>query len=256
MIKTTYLILAIWIGILWVTNANAQILNIEQYRFEDDTSKLWKGNLALRYSLTENQIRTTTYGVNLNLARYHPGYRLVLISDASFTRVNDQDGINNAFAHIRFTKVATKRLAAESFGQIQTDQVRGMDRRVLAGIGARFHPIKKAKLLLTWGTGVMFEDESWAFENRDSTTTLIKSSSYISASGQLAEGISYNIISYYQARLDRLDEPRISLDAAVNFKVKKWLLFSTNFSLFYDEAPIVPIEKLIYTLNNGLTIAF
>jgi hypothetical protein len=125
------------------------------------------------------------------------------------------------------------------------------------GGGPRLHITDSEKLTVAFGSGLMYEDESWSFSEQDSATQFLKSTSYFAYHHELNKVLEVNLIGYYQARFDYyFDRPRIIGDANLNVEISEHFSFVSKFVILYDAAPVVPIDKLIYNFQNGIKIKF
>ncbi|MDQ3535852.1 MAG: hypothetical protein M3421_09540, partial [Bacteroidota bacterium] len=64
---------------------------------------------------------------------------------------------------------------------------------------------------------------------------------------------------YYQVGYDKvvnLFRQRISGEANINVKISQKISMKTSFTSTYENHPIVPIRKFIYTLLNGIEVNF
>ncbi len=234
----------------------SQILNIEKSRLEGDSIKSILGNIEFLFSIQEQQVRVTNFASLLNTSYFSELHQYIVIGNINLVKVSNEQVISNGYGHFRVNFLHDNVFSCEVFTQGQYDEVRGMNRRFLAGGGIRWKIKDSEKLTFAVGSGTMYEDESWSFAEVDSTTQVMKSSTYISYHHQLAEKFEINLIGYYQARFDFFDKPRLTGDINFNMGISEHLTFTSKFVVLYDAAPIVPIEKLIYTFENGLQINF
>ncbi len=63
------------------------------------------------------------------------------------------------------------------------------------------------------------------------------------------EHFHFNIISYYQASLRSIFNPRVSLEINLNLNITKKLKFTSSFTLYYDNKPVVPIDNYVLKLK-------
>lgn len=237
-------------------SAWAQILNIEKSRLETDSTKQWLGNMEFLFSIQEQQVRVTNFALSTNISYFSNLHQYIAIGNLDLVKVQNEQVISNGYAHLRVNFFHHNKISYEVFSQGQYDEVRGMEKRLLAGGNLRWKIEDNDKLTVAVGSGLMYEDEKWSFAEVDSTTQLLKSSTYLSYHHQIAEKFEVNLIGYYQGRFDYFDKPRLIGDLNLNFGISKHFTFTSQFVVLYDAAPIVPIDKLIYTFENGLQINF
>ena len=176
--------------------------------------------------------------------------------------------ISTAYGHFRINFNRKKKLSEEVFAQIQYDESRGMIYRTLGGVGLRLNLYKTEKTELYFGTGVMWETEEWKTpdeaDSLNETDLLVvknipKSTNYFSIKTQLNPFTSFNLINYYQVGYDneqKVTRHRVSLDASLNFLITKYLSFNNSFSIGLEDKPVVPIQKFVYSLSNGILLKF
>lgn len=250
---------------LFITfSTSAQILNVEKSRLDSGDSIHWVGNIALEYQLINQQIKTQGGGLKTNFARIGKINDLILISDLSFLNSEGFNLLQNGFAHGRIEFLKNKKLSYEAFAQWQFDQVKGMNERFIIGGNLRFTPIENDTDRFAIGLGTFYENEDWYWEQTQNEETIVTKAHpsiarwnfYLTYRSDLTETIFFNITTYYQSKYDALDEFRISALANLNFKISDNLYFNNNFTLWYENKPYVPIDKLNYTIKNGIGYNF
>lgn len=234
----------------------AQILNVEKDRIEQDTSRVWLGSANLTFNLRKQQVDVLTLTAFSNTVRLTDQHSYMLISNMSLIKVSGAQVISDGYAHLRANLMRKHKLSYELFTQKQYDQSRGMRNRELAGAGVRYKLLSNNRFTLAVGSGAMYEYEVWHFEQSDSTTRLIKSTNYATLHAKISQHIEANIIGYYQARFDWLDQPRLIADANILVSINKHFSFTTRIITFYDASPVVPVNRFIYSLTNGLALKF
>lgn len=242
----------------------SQILNVEKSRLDKGDSVQWIGNISMEYQLINQQIKTQGGGIKTNFARIGHINDLVLISDLSFLNSEGFDLLQNGFLHGRMEFFKNKKLSYEAFSQIQFDQVKGMNERFLIGGNLRFTPIDTESDLFAIGLGSFYENEDWHWEEQHGESTVITRADpsigrwnfYFTYRADFSENIYINITTYFQSKFSTLEEYRVSALANLNFKISKNLYFNNSFTLWYENKPYVPIDKLNYTIKNGIGYNF
>lgn len=265
--KQSFTQIILFIFIFNITS-QAQILNIEKARMKSDSTKHFFANTA--FTLTINN-RTASENAPVNffsfnghadLAYVTPQSSYLLINYISYLDINDNPFISTGYSHFRTTLLKDNKISPEVFAQGQYDIQRGLDFRFLSGAGLRLELVSNDKADVHIGLGGMYEHEEWQNlddENIKKTVDLFKSSNYISLKLKLKSYLNFNIISYYQVGYDNninLMRHRINSDANLNFKLSDRLAFRVNFSMAYENEPILPITKFIYSLSNGIQLNF
>ena len=176
--------------------------------------------------------------------------------------VTNEPVVRGGYLHARSNFLRKRRLSHELFTQYQYDRVRGLRDRWLAGGGLRWRWLESDKSSLYLGAGIMYEVEQWQdpeAENKFIQPKLWKSANYLSLNTAFSNQVSLHAISYYQTGFDNsIDAFRhcISATATLRVKLSSKLTFKTSFDGVYENRPVIPITKFIYSLNNGLTVSF
>lgn len=255
-------------------SAQAQILNVERARVTRDSANYLTGKTALSFSMfnrnagKNNPNNYLQFTFNGDLAYISNQHSYILLNYFNYLLVNYDNKelrntvASNGYSHLRANFFRARRLSYELFTQAQTDRARGLDLRVLAGGGVRLAVLQAEGINLYAGTGLMLEHEEWQNPEADRTlvvSDLLKSTNYFSVKAKLNEHVSTDGIVYYQTgydnSIDRLRN-RVSGDVVLNVRLNKILSFRTNFSCTYEDQPIVPVTKFVYTLSNGLQVNF
>ncbi len=108
----------------------------------------------------------------------------------------------------------------------------------------------------------MHEHEEWEnpeLEQKLQISNLVKATSYVSAKINLNQNLQANAITYYQTGYSKLIQNfrnRVSGDISLAVKLNKILALKTSFNCTYEDRPIVPVTKFVYTLTNGIAVKF
>jgi hypothetical protein len=259
---------------LFPVAASAQILNIERSRVERDTANYLTGKAGLNFSMfnrnagrnNPNNFLQLTF--NGDLAYISEQHSYLLLNYYNYLLVNYDSRelrntvASNGYSHFRVNLMRKQRLSYELFTQYQADLARGLDRRVLTGGGLRFALYRTDRTTWFLGSGLMHEHETWKDPEQDGVTrvsNLPKSTNYISLRSKLSEHVETNNIAYFQTGYDpsisRMRN-RISGDLGLNVRLVGRVSMRTNFTFTYEDRPIVPVTRFIYTITNGLQVDF
>lgn len=196
---------------------------------------------------------------NLDVAYFSKKNTLIGLNRYSYLNINSQSFNSTGYSHLRFIINSHNPIAYEIFGQGQYDQLRGLDHRILGGAGFRIRMLDNKKVHLFLGIATMFEQERWqnTEEGMTITTDYLKSSNYLSTRVELQPYVHFNVIAYYQVGYDnaaQIARHRVSTDTHLEFKLSRVITF--RFSLFtaFENAPVLPITKFIYSISNGLSV--
>lgn len=113
----------------------------------------------------------------------------------------------------------------------------------------------------------MYEREVWevpdyALTDQASdlrTINIWKSTNYLTTQVSLNQYLSFNAITYFQTGYDPEREffrHRISLDGNILVKISSRLTFRTTAGISYENRPVIPITKLVYSVTNGIQVSF
>lgn len=244
---------------------HAQILNIERLRLEEDTTKnfLGKGILGInannRSADPSEPVRL--FGINTSLnAVYQPGqHAYILVGQSDYLEVNDDEVLNFGFVHLRANFLRDKKRSYEVFSQYSYDLFRGLDPRLLAGGGVRQRIFKTEKSDFFLGIGAFYESETWSHPTTDESVeiSLWKSTNYLKFQTTINSAIDLNTVVYYQVGYDPtaiLWRNRVSGNLNISSKITKRISLNNSFEMSYEDKPIVPITKFIYSLKVGLSV--
>ncbi len=247
--------------------AQGQILNIERHRLKDDTAKAFIANVRFGLNLNNRSAAedapVNLFGVNSAVnALYrteHHGY--ILVGQTDYLKINDNTFLNFGFLHFRVNLLRDRRFNYEVFSQASYDNFRGLDPRLVAGGGVRYKLVEQERSDIILGMGAFYENERWLhpFTEQLVQVDFLKFSSYVSFRQDIAENIDFNTVVYYQTTWDQgISALRNRLSGAINLnsKLTKKLALNNNFEFSYEDQPIVPITKFIYSLRVGLQYNF
>ncbi|MFN3405553.1 MAG: DUF481 domain-containing protein [Cytophagaceae bacterium] len=243
----------------------AQILNIERFRFEKDTSNFWTGNVTFGLSSKKQNNTVTTVNAATNLVYLSEKHSYLNINNIRFLSVSNQNVVSEGYTHIRLNLYRRKKISAEPFIQFQYDIGRGLEKRELYGMSFRARIFASEPLTVAFSTGAMYEHEVWKgrvlrFPMEGSPgraeTHFLKSSSHLTLRSTLGKNVSLIGITYYQAPYEDFFRPRVITDISLMITLSRYFSFSNQFVSTFDAAPILDDNKFIYTLNTNLVVKF
>jgi hypothetical protein len=245
-----------------------QILNVDRNKILTDTAKFVTGSIAFKFHLDNKN--ATPEDKNSYIAIENKNdlvfvgleNNYMIISQLKYFNSTGGTFISTGYAHARANFKKMKKVSFEVFSQIQYDKNRYMDNRFLLGGGLRWRIKNIQKKGLFLGTELMYEHENWD-NPEDETSYIIKDlpkfSSYLSLRLQTSEISTFRSVIYYQTGYDPdpgLMRNRMSYDIQFEMEIFKKLLFTVKFTGSYEDNPIYPINKFIYSIENGLVWAF
>ncbi len=248
-------------------SGHSQILKVHKGNIDTDSAQYFMGNVALNFNLNnksgsaEDNVQYRGLFASSDLIYVAEKHAYILITDIDYIKSTGGPLISNGYAHLRANLLRKKKLSYEIFGQVQYDNGRNLSLRTLAGAGIRLRLISKEKNRLHYGLGVMYEQEEWRpFDGSAQIKKDIpKVSTYLGGKVALSETVDLQIISFYQTGYDtesQLVRNRINGDFQLSMDVIGKLDFIVNFRIQYEDKPIIPINRYVYSLSNGLKLTF
>ena len=243
--------------------SNSQVLNIEKERLDQDTLSNIKIKLVTDLKLynrsggenDRNKGMDFSFDVS---AIYKPGKNAyIFIAELDYERSNGIGLLDFGYAHGRVNWLAENKLSYETFAQISYDNSRGLDTRTVFGANLRYQLVNDQYFSVYLGSGIMQESEDWQHPYNDEilSSNILKSTNYLNVQYNINEMLNLNNVVYYQAGLDdKFWRNRIQNWLILNTKITKTLSLKNSFVLAYEDKPIVPITKFIYTLKTGFAI--
>lgn len=248
-------------------STHAQILNIERYRLEKDTTKnlMIKAtaglNLFNRSAAADAPVNLFGYNWDIN-SMYHTGkHALIFVSNFDYLRINENDFLNFGLVHGRAVYNREKSQNFETYVQYSFDNFRGLAPRWIIGGTYRNKLVKSEKITLVLGIGALYENETWEDPYGEGfvQVSFIKSANYASLRWTINEFVDLNLVNYYQVGYDRdirAFRNRISGTANLNTKITDRFSFKNSFEYSYEDKPIVPITPFIFAIRTGISFDF
>jgi len=240
---------------LFSTGLLAQIVNIEQLRFKQDTSR-WLFQDDLNFSV----FRNTNQVVDIEndfLLRYHrDNNQLLLLNSFHLNFSGELEFAQSGYLHLRYVRRWSPRWEWEVFSQAQADRPLKIKRRILYGMGPRFGVDQEGDFQFHTGHLIMYEDD------RERETEIEhydwRLSSYFSFIWKHEDRFQWSAVAYYQPRLDDWEDWRLSFQNQLAFKLGSHWAFTFNAQLNYDSQPVIDeaIPELTYKIQNGLRLRF
>ncbi len=247
--------------------ASGQILNIERLRLEKDTTKnvMFKTTLGLNIynrSAAENApVNLFGYTLDVNAMYYPDKHAYIFISKFDYLKINEDDFLNFGFLHGRINFLRARKVNFETYLQYSYDNFRGLDPRWVLGGGIRYNILKSNKVTFLLGVGLLYEFEKWQDpgSEREVEVDYVKSSNYLSLKVTINQYVDLNMINYYQVGYDKevgVFRNRLNSSTTLNTRITEKLSFKNSFDISYEDKPIVPITKTVFTFHSGLSLDF
>ncbi|UXX78236.1 DUF481 domain-containing protein [Reichenbachiella carrageenanivorans] len=170
--------------------------------------------------------------------------------------------ISTGNTHVRVNFLRKQRLSYEIYAQWLFDHSRHLNLRYLSGGGIKYRLFKTDIFEFDIGTGAFYEYEKWGNLARDGSQTInemIKSSSYIKSNIDLSDQVNLAFVSFYQFGYDQDIEEvrqRISGQLQLEFNISAHFAFVIEGNIHYENKPVIPINKTIFGIQNGLRYDF
>jgi hypothetical protein len=239
------------------SNVKAQILNIESFRLEKDTAKVFLGNVGFGFSAKKQAVSVSRYNTNINSVYLSQLHSYMVLSNLALVKISNQNVLSEGYSHFRINFLRKRILSPEQFNQVQYDKGRGMDSRFLTGLCLRYRIFYSSTWSISANTGLMYETEKWSNSTESKQTDLIKSTSNLTIKARITPTLSWFMITYYQARPDQyFIRPRLITDTSLQFKISNKFNFNSQFVATYDDMPIIKIPNFIYAINSSIQYNF
>lgn len=244
----------LFFSLLWAS-LPAQIVNIEQLRFQRDSSR-WLFQDDLSFNIFRNTQQVVDFENNFLLRYQRAGHRLLLLNSLHFNFTENTDFAQSGFLHFRYVKQLSERWDWEVFSQLQGDRPLQIERRILYGLGPRLSIDQKGNFQFFTGHLFMYEDDlerETGIQHFD-----WRLSSYVSMFYQYKDRVQWSSVTYYQPRLDDWSDWRLSFQNQLAFKLGAHWAFTVSAQLNYDAEPVqaADIPNLTYKIDNGVRIRF
>lgn len=241
----------------------AQILNLERYRADGDSLKKFALNFTGSFNINnrsaaeDNPVDLMGYNLSLNAIYTPKKHSYIFIAHRNFLRINESPFINFGYLHARINFFRKNRLNFETFVQMSDDNFRGLNPRLIGGSAARYRLLDKEDSEIMLGIGAFYEYEWWTHPSTGDIIEigLVKSTNNIVFRHTFNEYIHINGVFYYQFGYDNnisRVRNRYSSDLNLNSKITERLSLTTHFDFSYEDRPIVPITRFIYTFRIGV----
>lgn len=235
--------------ILFITQVQGQIVNIESQRIHNDTTG-FDGTVEAGFSVNQNNALLISATAGSHIQYKTKKDLFMLVGNWRFTNGGTERFVNDGMGHFRYNHKFTKWLRLEAFTQVQYNELLNLRLRYLVGMGPRFKLIDKKTVNMYVGTLYMFE-----YENQAITDTLEynnRLSTYLSWSIEPNPVFAFVATTYYQPKLTDWRDYRISGNYQIRIKAFRRFVFKLDFSFLYDEAPPAGIQKFVFTGTSGL----
>ncbi|HPS28151.1 MAG TPA: DUF481 domain-containing protein [Bacteroidales bacterium] len=248
-------LLALW---LFIGVANAQIVNVESQRMQNDSIKL-AGHAGASFSYQQNNekvLMQLSTSAALQLRSKSLKDVFLMLGSYEISKSNSNTLTNAGFAHLRYTRKFNSYFRWEVFMQYQSNPVLLLKMRLLAGTGPRFKILNNPGLKSSLGTLYMFEHEKTQ-ETVPETHNHQRISAYFTFTWSLPKKIGeFSTITYYQPRIDYFNDFRITNQTALSFGLGKHIAFVVGIRYLYDAFPPEGVIRNSFSSEMGVKANF
>jgi hypothetical protein len=246
--------LSLVLVLLISTSATAQILNAESLRKVTDTSG-YSGSLSASFALKRNVNDFLTIGSDIHLQYKMKDHLILFKNDVAFQKIEGENFDNSLISHIRYNYRFHPRMAWEIFAQGQYNKVNLIDFRGLVGTGPRVKLTTSEKYKFYLGLLAMYEHEN-VTDGVTPTQKDFRVSSYLSFSLYPSDHVTIISTTYYQPRIDKFHDYRISSQSSLLVDLFRNFALKTSYTFTYDVFPAIGIPNSQYDFSTGITYSF
>jgi len=233
--------------------ANAQVINIENKRFMNDTNG-WIGNADFNFNVFNNTQQVLQFSNTMRIQYQKNRSRFILLNDLNFIKAGNTDFANAGYQHFRYNYKVNKWITMEAFTQTQYNPVLKLDFRYLLGAGPRLKLLKKVHAKIYVAALYMYEyddivaDPIVLHEHRIS--------SYLTCTFSVLKNVELTSTTFYQPNIQNTSDYRIANDSGLEIHINKHLNFKSSFNMLYDTYQPLGVPDLVYSFRNGLSVKF
>lgn len=166
---------------------------------------------------------------------------------------------NKAFSHLRYIHSLTddENLRYELFGQLESDEFRQINSRLLGGAGLRYRVFNSPKNGKGFfGLGGFYEDIEYKDPIIDPSEDNARLNSYLAYSISVADKSTFSYVLYYQPKFDDYADYIFSNALELKLNIIKKLFLKFNVSWSRDTEPPVGVEKDDFTQTTTFVFDF
>lgn len=239
-------------------NLQAQIINVESKRMQNDSIKL-AGNASASFSYQQNNKSVLLQLISTATIQFRSKSLkdiFLILGSYELSKSNTSTLSNAGFAHLRYTRKFNSYFRWEVFTQFQSNPVLLLKMRAVAGTGPRFKIINKPKLKSSLGVLYMFEHDE-TIEATPQTNNNHRISSYFTFTWSLPKNIGeFSTITYYQPRIDYFNDFRLTNQTALSFALGKNIALVIGLRYLYDAFPPEGVIKSSFASTMGIKVGF
>jgi len=164
---------------------------------------------------------------------------------------------NKIFAHLRYIgKTSYKLMDKEAYIQLSNDEFKGIENRLLGGVGLRWKIFGNDYYGRTYlGTSAYAEHIIYG-DTLDPVETNVRGNFYLAYRLRLHEDSELNILAYYQPRIDMPSDFYSSTAIGLQLHIYLQLFLKFRISHEYDSRPAIGIQKEDITSSTEFVLKF
>ncbi len=239
--------------LIFLIPAKAQVINIENKRFLNDTNG-WVGNIDFNFNVYNNTQQVLQFSNAIRIQYQKNRSRFIFLNDLNFIKAGHTDFANSGYQHFRYNYKVNKWLTMEAFTQTQYNPVLKLDFRYLLGAGPRLKLLKKENARIYMAALYMYEYDDIMYGEVNLYEHRI--SSYVTGSFTILKNLDFTTTTFYQPNIEDKTDFRIANESSLEIHINKHLNFKSTFNMLYDTKQPLGIPDLVYSFKNGLSIKF
>ncbi len=215
------------------------------------------GGIKGSFSTIRGNTDTDGYSAGLRMV-YDNNSSYVAWSDIAFNYAKASGELNtqNTYAHLRYIHTLYKKdVNWEAFIQSQTNKFTKIEKRLLAGLGLRYHTQMQDYGNIYVGFGAFSEYIKYT-TSVDPSEHNLRLNMYIAYKNRFIKNVRFSYIGYYQPRADIFSDAIASNAAELRVTIYKQL--SINFELTYnqDTKPAIGVKKYDFSQKTSFVYDF
>ncbi|SKB55026.1 Protein of unknown function, DUF481 [Salegentibacter holothuriorum] len=235
---------------------NAQLVNIETKRIENDSSRfVLDAEFAFNHSnndgVSVNQINGT-----LTTQLKSKDFKRTYLFLGNYKLIDADEGNlqNSWFLHTRFNYKLISKLSSEAFLQGQYNQLLVVEQRNLVGAGLRYNWVNRENFTGHIGNSYMYEVE---YSDKANTTEYNhRNSTYFSVS-YLSKTKSFSITNtvYYQPLYKNFKDHRVLDQFKLDIPLAEWFKVFMIYDYYFDSKTPLNTREYTSELQIGIGIS-
>ncbi|MEZ4308740.1 MAG: DUF481 domain-containing protein [Polyangiaceae bacterium] len=187
-------------------------------------------------------------------------HRILVAGNGRYSENGSGPFVSQTYLHMRWTGMWHPRVGSDVFVQWQNNRFFRLQRRSLAGAGARFEIVHHPALLWWGGTAYMLEYEQINVQPGapDAPETLShRWTSYLTERFSFLGGrFLLQSTTYIQPRFDDFSDFRLLEEVEAQGKVTDVVSFGFNLSVLHDSAPPTGVQSTDLRMSSGIHLSY